>query len=400
MDARRERGGRRGALAQGAALDGGDAAQAALGGPVAVGRGGGGGLPWGGGADDLGGLLGAAPRRPPPPRPPRPPQRPRAPSLPTAHLPRLGLCQTPSPITPLSPPPGLEGLRLYVKRDGLLSALYGGNKARKLDFVLADALRGGARAVCTVGGEGSHHALATALHARAVGLEAHLLLTPQPHTAHSRATHAAALAAATSVTALAASDPRSFAVGLAAWRERRRGYLIPTGGSCALGAVGMAEGALELRAQVDAGLLPPPRALYIAAGSGSSLAGLLLGLAAAWPDPRARPEVIAARVTPRHLVSRGRVLRIHEELKALLWGEEAPPPHVAAPPPFELLSATGPGYGAPSAAGEEARGWAEGVGFKLDPSYMGKMMGLLWARERERAREEGRAVVAWGTGAE
>ncbi|MDI6712840.1 MAG: pyridoxal-phosphate dependent enzyme, partial [Anaerosomatales bacterium] len=91
-----------------------------------------------------------------------------------APFPRGGIAQLP---TPLEPAPGLAaelGLSaLAVKRDDRTSPRYGGNKVRKLDFLLGQALAEGRRAVVTFGAYGSNHALATALHARALGLEPH-----------------------------------------------------------------------------------------------------------------------------------------------------------------------------------------------------------------------------------
>jgi len=90
----------------------------------------------------------------------------------TAALPLAGIAVLPTPLEPLAAP-WLEREPLgevFVKRDDLTSGVYGGNKVRKLDFLLGDAVTQGATSVLTFGAYGSNHALATAVHARALGL--------------------------------------------------------------------------------------------------------------------------------------------------------------------------------------------------------------------------------------
>ena len=82
-----------------------------------------------------------------------------------------------------------------MKNDGVSAEPYGGNKVRKLELVLADAARRGARRLVTTGAGGSHHVLATAIYARAVGLPVVAVLCPQPWTEHAEATLRASLGA-------------------------------------------------------------------------------------------------------------------------------------------------------------------------------------------------------------
>ena len=76
------------------------------------------------------------------------------------------------------------GCGLWVKRDDLTSALYGGNKVRKLERLLADAKEKGAERILTVGAVGSHHVLATAVYGKRAGLAVEAVLVPQPRTDH------------------------------------------------------------------------------------------------------------------------------------------------------------------------------------------------------------------------
>ena len=92
----------------------------------------------------------------------------------------LSLADLPTPIKHLS---NLSSNKnLYLKQDNLTSPLYGGNKTRKLEFLLAEAKRAGAQTVVTMGGIGSNHLLATTLHAATQGLRTVGVVFPQPET--------------------------------------------------------------------------------------------------------------------------------------------------------------------------------------------------------------------------
>src|SRR6187551_1988019 len=155
----------------------------------------------------------------------------------------------PSPVRKL-PIVGAEGAELWVKEDGAIGHLYGGNKLRKLELILPHAQTRGARRLVTSGAVGSHHALANLNASLHAGLDA------RP------------------VSSLKAVP---FALG----RLLRPGdYLIPAGGSGPIGAQGFYRAASELAGQVDEGLLPAPDVVVVPLGSGGTAAGLLAGLVA------------------------------------------------------------------------------------------------------------------------
>ena len=94
-----------------------------------------------------------------------------------AHIP---LGQFPTPVEKLDRVGDRIGLdQLYIKRDDLSCAVYGGNKVRKLECLLGEALRRRASRVATMGFAGSNHALATAVYARQLGLQCTNFLLPQ-----------------------------------------------------------------------------------------------------------------------------------------------------------------------------------------------------------------------------
>lgn len=96
-------------------------------------------------------------------------------------LPRHALGNYPTPVARLA---SLGHDHLWIKRDDLTSDLYGGNKVRKLEFILADALKRGCRQIITMGGIGTNHGLATAIFCREAGLACRLLLFHQPVNDH------------------------------------------------------------------------------------------------------------------------------------------------------------------------------------------------------------------------
>jgi D-cysteine desulfhydrase len=197
------------------------------------------------------------------------------------RLPWMPLGDFPTAVTELPHPAPDSGGRLLAKRDDRSSPLYGGNKVRKLEHLLADATLAGARTLVTIGGIGSNQALATSLHGRAHGFDVVLSLMDQPVTDGVRATllalaQAGAEVRHTSGTADAVWSARQTLAELR--RAGRRPYWITVGATTRLGTVGYVTAALELAEQVQAGLLPEPDRIFVAAGTCGTAAGLVAGL--------------------------------------------------------------------------------------------------------------------------
>ncbi len=205
-----------------------------------------------------------------------------------AALPRLELAQLPTPLTaaPRLLPAllGTPGPTLYLKRDDLTGTPLSGNKVRKLEFLLAAAQAGGADTVVTCGGGQSNHCRATALAAAELGLRCILFLRvedpAQPPPRDGNLLLGALAGAELRFISRAAYQNRDALMAEACAELRtqgRSGYVIPEGGSNALGSLGYVRCIEELRAQ-----LPDPErplTLVHAAGSGGTGAGLLLGIA-------------------------------------------------------------------------------------------------------------------------
>jgi D-cysteine desulfhydrase len=273
----------------------------------------------------------------------------------------------------------VAGIPLLVKRDDLCAEGYAGNKVRKLEFLLAEAGAVGAGRVITAGATGSHHALATAYHARRVGLPASLVLFPQRITAHVRDV----LLMQAGTGAELRWVRRMEAVPLGLWwarrsRRRDRPFVIPPGGSSTTGAMGYVNAGLELAEQLP-GMAPPrPSRIHVAAGTLGTVAGLAVGLAWAGVDVRISATRITASVVTNERVLTGLVKGTVERLRS---AGAAVPDADAALRLVELRhDQIGTGYGHPTPAAEEAAALFADAGLLLDGTYTAKAAaGLLAA---------------------
>ena len=267
---------------------------------------------------------------------------------------RLTLFPAPSPVR-AAPELGED---VWVKDD----AAIGGNKVRKLEYTLADARRRGRRSVLTFGAAGSHHALATAEVARALGMSAVLALVDQPESEHG-AQMRERLAASGARVLRTRTTARTLAA-LPWLLARHRPYVLPVGGSSALGVLGFAEAAIELAAQVAGGRLPEPATIVVAAGSGGTAAGLHLGLGIAG----LRSRVLGVLVNDRTRVDPDRLARRAAR-------------RIGAPEPAGGIAMTrdflGPGYGHETPQAARAIALARAAGLELEPVYSGKALAAL-----------------------
>lgn len=198
-------------------------------------------------------------------------------------LPRYRLAQLPTPLQRaqnLESALGPRSPRIYVKRDDLTGLAFGGNKVRKLEFLVADALDQGATVLVTEGAAHSNHARATAAAAVVAGLRAVLALDTRNGSAVAGNLLLDHLLGAEVrfVPEAAARRPMMERVAAELTAAGEAPYLIPTGGSVPLGAAGYALAVPELLAQL-AGLGEAPSHLYFATGSFGTQAGLMAGAA-------------------------------------------------------------------------------------------------------------------------
>jgi D-cysteine desulfhydrase len=202
------------------------------------------------------------------------------------YPPRLELARLPTPLEPMNRLSEELDVELYVKRDDLTGLALSGNKVRKLEFVLADALKVGADTVLTCGGEQSNHARATAVAAARLGLGCRLILrTPDP--ANPPAVEGNTLLDRLAGAEILWVNPDEYARRDEIFEQEatrlkkagRRPYLIPEGASNALGAWGYILAAEELAGDLSRlpGGLGRVTTVIHATGSGGTGAGLILG---------------------------------------------------------------------------------------------------------------------------
>jgi D-cysteine desulfhydrase len=316
-----------------------------------------------------------------------------------ARAPRVRFTTLPTPVERLARLGAEVGHPdMWVKRDDRSAILYGGNKPRKLEFLLGDALARGRHAVLTTGGTGTNHGLATSIFARHVGLRSILVLLDQPLTEHVRRSLLLDFAAgaelyyAKSVAGVAARAARALAAGTL---HGSRPYLIATGGTSAVGNLGYVDAAFELAEQIRAGELPEPATVYVAAGTAGTAAGLSLGFALAG----LRSRVVAVSVSDLMPPTSGKIAGLARRcLRHLRSLDEAVPAISIEPDRVRVEEGfVGPGYGSPTAEGKRVIALirdSEGLG--LETTYTGKCLAaLLGDIERGALRNE--PVLFWNT---
>ncbi len=316
------------------------------------------------------------------------------------RLPRVALAKLPTPVAPMLRLGEALGLdRLYVKRDDLSDAEYGGNKPRKLEFALGKALHEGRRAVLTFGGAGSNHTLATTIYARRAGLGSIAMLVPQPNAHALRRNLLMSLLRGAELHYHRGMPGVVIGTLWQLLRHRvqdgRRPLLIPPGGSNALGVLGHVNAGLELKRQIDAGEVPEPDRLYVACGSMGTSVGLLLGLALAG----LRTRVTAVRVTARIYVSGKKARRFFHGANRLLHAADASIPLLPFPEArFELRhDYFGEEYARYTEASMRAVRLArETESLSLEGTYTGKTLACLMGDAAAGALH-GKAVLFWNT---
>ena len=287
---------------------------------------------------------------------------------------RLALCHGPTPIWRNRALDALLGFELWVKRDDMTSGASAGNKLRKLEYLLADAVSQGATTVITCGGAQSNHARATALAAREVGLRAVLVLRT-PDLAQPPVDTGNLLLDRLAGAELRFVSPEQYRERTALMAELgrelsargERPYTIPEGGSNGLGALGYFNAVAELSEQQEAAELPEGLELVaVACGSGGTAAGVALGLGQ-FPGVAAR--AVAFAVCDDRDYFSTLTARIIGEARAL-------DPSLPQPGPLEIDDRfKGPAYGIASAEQLDfIVAVARASGLVLEPSYTGKAL--------------------------
>ena len=300
-------------------------------------------------------------------------------------FPRVGLGAFPTPIDRLDNISALLNTNVFLKRDDLTGLGLGGNKTRKLEFLLADAMEQGAELVFTTGQAQSNHAMLTAAACARLGLRCILILKKRGVTER-LGNQLLEYLMGTEVIFMDTDDYADIyaemdRIGTAAGVPY---YKIPCGGSNALGSLGYVNCVREIAGQ---GRFDH---LMCAEGSGGTMAGLALGAKLFAPEMKVHGMMVDT--DPFDVITPA----LMREAAALLEAEVE-----ITPEDYHLRDMCGPGYGLSSEAGKEAISLlASREGVFLDPVYTGKAFAGLLAMAREGAfRPEDRVLFLHSGGA-
>lgn len=320
-------------------------------------------------------------------------------------LPHLSLGNFPTPVQKLEKLGAFLGAdNLWIKRDDLSGKRFGGNKIRKLEFLLADAVEKGYKGILTRGFAGSNHVCATADLCNQCNLDCVCILGPQRNTSylqrnlkldyywgaeqHYFVDYTNKPLRDVEIKRL---DDDYFA------KNGSHLYQITAGGSDVIGTVGFVNAAFELKEQITAGLMPEPDYIYLPMGSCGTAAGLVLGLRAAGLNSIVVPVCVEEEENPTHLSV---LLDLVRSVNARLNQADASFPLVAVtqkelPVTFDFV---GVGYAAiPDADREAVKLLWELEGIKIDGTYAGKALAGLIGQVRRSSVLKDKVILFWDT---
>lgn len=314
------------------------------------------------------------------------------------RLPRKRLAHLPTPLEPMDRlSEYLDGPRFWVKRDDCTGLATGGNKARKLEFLMADALENGADTIITPGATQSNHARQTAAAAAKLGLECHVLLEDRTGSDDHQYNYNGnvlldQLLGAAIAKRAGGSDMGAETEALADQLRQngRTPYIIPGGGSNPVGALGYVECAREMLSQADETGLTI-NMIVTPTGSSGTQAGLIAGLIAL------ESEIDVLGIGTRAPKDKQEAM-VHD----LADGTLAHLGHEGSVPRDRVVANSdyvGEGYGIPTEGMCEAiRMLSRLEGLLFDPVYSGKALHGLINLTRQGYFEGKRNVVFLHTG--
>ncbi|MFW9827029.1 MAG: 1-aminocyclopropane-1-carboxylate deaminase/D-cysteine desulfhydrase [Candidatus Thorarchaeota archaeon] len=301
----------------------------------------------------------------------------------------------------------LDEAQIYIKRDDKNHQIYGGNKLRKFEFLFANALqKKEKKAIVTYGGIGTHHGLATAIICRNFKppIKCDLFLYKQPLTKQVQESLLLFNYFGAKLH-LSKTDLGSFIKALFFWIFHRTYDFILPGGSpvfgrgTPLGIVGFIEATLELKQQINMGIIPEPDIIFVAGGTTGTAAGLvagckLLGL---------KSKIYCVAVYKDFLANAKNLARnANKALKFLKKADNCFPKIKISKNDFKIVKGyLGPGYGFNTPEGQKAVDTIfklEGVekGFKLETTYTGKTMAAM-IDILKKDENKAKIVLFWNT---
>lgn len=318
------------------------------------------------------------------------------------EIPRVKLANLPVPVDRLT---GLEKelghSGIWIKREDLSHDVYGGNKARKFEYQLADAIEKGKKKIMTFGGLGSNQTLANAIYCNefkkqdfeAISFVNDQILTEYvrynlklDHYYGSKIIHKHSMVG----TALAI---------IWYYLTHRKSYLIWAGTSTPLGTIGFVDAVFELKKQIDDGELKEPDYIFVPDGSTGTAAGLTLGCELAG----LKTHVYGVLVTDLFVASKNKVLNLSKKTLKLLRKYDDNVPNISKKQLGQRLTILtdfrGDEYGRPTNEGLEAMEMLDTCdNIPLDLTYTGKTCSAMIAFIREKKEEiKGKNFLFWLT---
>lgn len=305
----------------------------------------------------------------------------------------------PSPVQRLDGLCGLTGNKnLFVKKDDLCGTLYGGNKVRKLEFLLGDALANNYKHVITSGAAGSNHARATATYASVAHLKCTLMLFDQPTSSTVQKNLLADIIHNSSIFIDPSYESHrrhlEDVIETITEKELQAPYIIPAGGSSTVGSIGFVNAGFELADQISRGELPRPDSIFVTLGTMGTIAGLVLGLKASGISCK----VHAVRVVADFVGNFDKCIILTEKTNKLLHDND---------PAFPILSFSendlivygnyfGNGYAIPTPEGERfIELISKSDTIELDSVYTGKCGAAFYDYVTNAGNKE--TVLFWNT---
>lgn len=284
-------------------------------------------------------------------------------------VPYLPLADLPTPVESLAS----VSPNLWVKRDDQTSGLYGGNKVRKLEFILARMKQENSKHLVTFGAIGTNHGVATSLYCQQQGIDCTVLLFDQPVTKFVKQNLCLMHHFGATLIYKGSLWNTVLAFYLSERIKQRGAFFLFAGGSNIEGCIGFVNAALELKQQIEQGLIPTPEVIYCPVGSGSTIAGLTLGCALAGLPSK----VVGIRVAPSHLgiiptCTPATVYQLMKKTYRFLRCLDETFPDISLPKITLDASYYGRGYGVTTEKGEQATRRMGSAGIGLESTYTAK----------------------------
>lgn len=254
-----------------------------------------------------------------------------------------GIGSFPTPVQQLK---HLAYDNLWIKRDDRSSPTYGGNKIRKLEFILGEVIKRKKKHVVTIGAIGTNHGLATAIHCNRLGINCTLILFKQPVTPNVKQ-NLLLFKRFNASTIYKKTIWRTVLSFFITQRLRNpNAYFLFAGGSNIQGTIGFVNAAFELKSQIEQGLILEPSHIFCPVGSNGTAAGLLLGTLLAGLDT----TLVGVRVTASHLgplqtCTGDTVRKLAESTYSYLKQRCSDLPEVSIAAPALVENQFGEGYG-------------------------------------------------------